>query len=384
MEVAPQGSWMVPPRPAGRVQLSLVIPTLNESHSLSTVLVAVIATLDTLLPGAYEVIVVDDNSPDGTGQVAMALQRRYPQVRGVCRQTERGLATAVLRGWQVAEGAVLGVMDGDGQHPPETLVGLWQALEPRVDLVVASRHQPGGGVRGWAGRRRVASRVAQGLGWLLLPEVVGRVSDPLSGFFLVRRPAVAGIPYFPHGYKILVELLGRGQIGSIREVGYHFQARPAGRSKVQPGHIVSYLLHLVRLRTAVGGLGRFLRFALVGAGGTLVDMGLLYLLHDPAGPGWPLALSKTIAAEVAILHNFLWHDHWTFRDRRPAGRAWWRRLLSFNLVCLGGVLLSILLLEGLVRLGGWPYLRANLATVVLVCVWNFGVNNGWTWRSVKS
>lgn len=166
----------------------------------------------------------------------------------VRRCGERGLATAVVRGWQVARGDVLAVIDGDLQHPPEVLLDLWREVERGADLAVASRHVAGGGVSDWSLRRRALSRGAQLIGLALLPGVVGRVSDPMSGYFMVRRAAIADRELSPLGYKVLLEVVGRGSIGSITEVSYVFRERTDGGSKVTFGVYVDYFRHLARLR----------------------------------------------------------------------------------------------------------------------------------------
>lgn len=165
------------------LRFSLVIPTYQESQNILELIRRLSRLLDSILPDEYELIVVDDDSPDRTWEIAQSLSLEYPQLRVMRRQQERGLSTAVIRGWQVARGEVLGVIDADLQHPPETLLKLWSEIQLGADLAVASRHIEGGGVSEWSLLRRFLSRGAQILGLIILPEVVGRVSDPMSGFF---------------------------------------------------------------------------------------------------------------------------------------------------------------------------------------------------------
>jgi len=164
------------------------------------------------------------------------------------REHERGLSTAVIRGWQTARGDVLAVIDGDLQHPPEVMTALWRAMAAGADLAVASRHVQGGGVSDWSLGRRMLSRGAQAIGLALLPGVLGRVSDPMSGYFMLRRAAIADVALSPLGYKILVEVIGRGRIERVVEVGYVFRERREGASKVTWRVYVDYLRHLGRLR----------------------------------------------------------------------------------------------------------------------------------------
>jgi dolichol-phosphate mannosyltransferase len=371
--------------------LSLIIPTYNEGQNLVPLITALVDILEPVLPNDYELIVVDDDSPDLTWRQGLALGDRVPQLRVMRRQGERGLSSAVIRGWQVAQGRVLGVIDADLQHPPEVLQELLAAIQTGADLAVASRHVEGGGVSEWSLARRVLSRGAQTLGLLILPGVVGRVSDPMSGFFMVRRQTIAGPILNPKGYKILLEVLGRGTIDTITEVGYVFQERQEGSSKVTWRQYLDYIHHLLRLR-AGGRLShlhqrfpwrRFLRFGLVGLSGVVVDMVILYLLHSTLG--FPLTRSKIVAAEIAILNNFIWNDAWTFADVSLRQRGWsarFKRFLKFNLICLGGLVLNVLVLNLIYNLifgQRWAYL-ANLIAIGLVTIWNFWLNLKLSWR----
>lgn len=374
--------------------LSLVIPTYNESNNIASIVRLLSERLDSSLAGHYELIVVDDNSPDQTWAVAQRLMGKYARLRVMRRSQEKGLSSAVIRGWQVAQGSVLGVIDADLQHPPETLTALLNSILRGADLAVASRHIEGGGVSDWSLIRRILSRGAQFLGLLILPNVVGRVSDPMSGYFLVKRSAIADYLLHPKGYKILLEVLGRGKIGPIAEVGYVFQERASGDSKVTWHQYLDYLHHLWRLR--LGGhkrhsaslrrplpLWAFVRFGIVGLSGVLVDMGLLYQGHTLLG--LPLTRSKLIAAEVAIVNNFIWNDLWTFRAVSHQQQGWSARLkrfLKFNLICLSGLVLNVLVLNLVYNwIFGqrWAYL-ANLIAIGVVTLWNFWLNYKLSWR----
>jgi dolichol-phosphate mannosyltransferase len=229
------------------IALSLVLPTFNEAQNIEPMIRAVSEILEKSQI-AYELIVVDDDSPDGTWSRALSLNPSFPKLRVMRRTGERGLATAIIRGWQASHGDVLGVIDADLQHPPEILLKLWSQIEAGVDLAVASRRAPGGGVSNWSWRRRLISRAAQSIGLLVLPGVVGRLTDPMSGYLLVRRDRLANVTLKPRGYKILIEVLGRGEIDKIAEVGYVFQERTGDQSKVTWRTYGEYLLHLGVLR----------------------------------------------------------------------------------------------------------------------------------------
>jgi dolichol-phosphate mannosyltransferase len=376
LRVLPQGAIE-----QSNIQLSLIIPTYQESQNIEILIKRLIQLLDTAIPNRYELIVIDDNSPDQTWQFALNLSLRYPQLRVMRRQSQRGLSSAVIRGWQVARGNILAVIDADLQHPPETLISLWENINAGADLAVASRHVNQGGVSDWSLTRRLLSRGAQVLGLILLPGVLGRVSDPMSGYFMVKREAIAGRTLNPKGYKILIEVLGRGHIRFITEVGYIFQERTEGASKVTLKQYIEYLQHLLTLRLALFPIRRFLQFGIVGFSGLFIDLGLFYLLREQASLG--LTRSAILSTEVAILNNFLWNDLWTFRDISRKQRGWkkrLKRLLKFNGVCLVGLILNVLLVNLLFNLLGINEYFAKLMAIAIVTAWNFWINLKLSWR----
>jgi len=372
------------PSGADPVKLSLVVPTFNEAKNVAELVRQVSAVLDARLGDSYEVIIVDDDSPDGTWRVACDLMRSYPKLRVMRRQHERGLSSAVIRGWQASRGQVLGVIDGDLQHPPDTMAKLWDEIERGADLAAASRHVAGGGVSDWSMLRRILSRGAQVLGLLVLPGVLGRLTDPMSGYFMVRRAAIGGVTLAPVGYKILIEVVGRGRVRWIGEVGYVFRERTEGESKVTWRLYLEYLLHLARLRLATLPVSRFARFAVVGLSGVLVDMGLLFVLSDPWMLGWGLTRSKLIAAELAIVNNFLWNDAWTFRDLAAGQHGLQRklqRLVKFNTICAMGLVINVVLLNVQFNYLGMNRYAANAVAIAVVTAWNFWLNLKLSWRT---
>lgn len=376
------------------ILLSLVIPTYKEHDNVENIVKILSNLLDEAIPGDYELIIVDDDSPDLTWEVAQSLIPDHPQLRVMRRQDERGLSSAVIRGWQAATGRVLGVIDGDLQHPPEILTQLLQKIEAGADLALASRHVDGGGVSSWSVVRRFLSRGAQVLGLVILPGVLGRVTDPMSGYFMVRRSAIAGVTMNPIGYKILLEVIGRGQVGEIAEAGYVFRERREGESKVTWKQYVEYIQHLIRLRVSTGRLGnirlkfnfpigRFIRFGVVGLSGVCVDMLILYLLSDPTTLAWPLTRSKIIAGEIAIFNNFLWNDAWTFADVSMNQKGWKpriKRFLKFNVVCLAGLVLNVLVLNLVFNFLIPNRYIANFIAIGVATIWNFWVNLKLSWR----
>ncbi|MFM7405975.1 MAG: glycosyltransferase [Cuspidothrix sp.] len=374
------------------ILLSLVIPTYKERDNVGNIVKILSNLLDEAIPGDYELIIVDDDSPDLTWEVARSLIPDYPQLRVMRRQDERGLSSAVIRGWQAGRGRVLGVIDGDLQHPPEVLTQLLQKIKEGADLALASRHVDGGGVSSWSVIRRFLSRGAQVLGLVILPGVLGRVSDPMSGYFMVRRSAIAGATMNPVGYKILLEVIGRGQVGEIAEAGYVFRERTEGESKVTWKQYVEYIQHLIRLRVSTGRLGkirrkvnfpigRFIRFGVVGLSGVFVDLTVFHLMRTVINLG--LTRSTMLSAEVAILNNFLWNDLWTFGDisrKQMGNRQRFKRFLKFNMVCLAGIIIQTLVVNFLFNSLGMNQYLAKLVAIAVATIWNFWVNLKLSWR----
>ncbi len=221
--------------------LSLVIPTYNESRGLESLIGRIFAALERNALSA-EVIVVDDNSPDGTGELAEELARRHP-LKVVHRSGKLGLSSAVLDGWAVAEGRVLGVMDADLSHDPEILPDMLASItEGGAEVAVGSRYIPGGGLGNWPWFRRVTSKTAVLMGRPICP-----VHDVTSGYLMFRRSVIQGVQLDPIGFKIGLEVLVRGRYRTFTEVPYTFTDRAAGKSKFGLHEIRNYLVQLIRL-----------------------------------------------------------------------------------------------------------------------------------------
>ena len=238
----------IPVESASPQKLGLVVPTFREAGNLGPLLERISNSLE-LLAIDYEVLVVDDDSRDGTESVVGEQARANPRIRLLVRTGECGLAGAVVHGWSHTDARVLGVMDADLQHPPELLPELWKVLQAGSDLAIASRYVATGSVRGWNPVRRLLSSLGLWMISTWLRPSIG-VKDPLSGFFLVRRSCLAGVVLQPQGFKILLEILVKGKIQSAAEVPFQFGRRRAGRSKANLKVGLDYLSLLWRLRRA--------------------------------------------------------------------------------------------------------------------------------------
>jgi dolichol-phosphate mannosyltransferase len=227
-----------------------VVPTYNEAANIRPFLLALKETLEPLLRDRFELLVVDDDSPDRTWEIAAGLTPSIPQLRIMRRMGKRELASAVIRGWQAARGRILGTVNADFQHPP-SLLGEMLAKIEHSDLVLASRFARAAGMSGWPLGRRLIAQFARQFGRCLVPQVFRRVSDPLSGFYLVRRGPIEGVEFHPAGFKSLIEVLARTDVNKIEECGYRIGRRERGKSKLGVRNCSRFFIHVQRLRRAV-------------------------------------------------------------------------------------------------------------------------------------
>lgn len=354
-------------------KLSIIVPTYNEVESLPFLADRIHACLCDF---DYELIIVDDNSPDGTGALAEELAKEKP-IKVIHREGKLGLASAVIDGFNHASGDVLGVIDADLQHPPEYIPELFRAIDG-ADIVIASRYVNGGGVEGWTFTREFISRGAKFAPQFLFAKVRS-VKDPLSGFFLFRKKAIEGIELNPIGYKILLEILVRGNHSEVAEVPYVFKGRERGTSTFNATEQVNYLKHLWRLIRSEHETRRFVKFCLAGGSGVLINLGLLALLTEVIGVFY--VLSAAIAIEASILNNFTWNELWTFRDRRTStSSAVGVRLAKFNSISLVGLGIQIGLLLLFTEVVGFYYIVSAMIGIITATAFNFVFNKWWTWQ----
>jgi len=365
--------------------ISIVLPTYNEARSIQEVLRRASAALGEA-GEEHELIVVDDASPDRTADLAEALASEIP-VKVLRRAGRQGLATAVVAGWSKARGDVLGVMDADLQHPPETLTRLAGALSSHnAQVAIAARSGPGGGsAEEWSWKRRLTSWGARHLAACVLPRTLAEISDSMSGMFLIRARALEGVQLEPTGYKILLEVLGKAHYCDIVEVPFLFQARTLGSSKLGTRESLQYLAHLGRLARYTGQLRTWIRYATVGFTGAVINVAVLSFLAERRA--WPVVWGLLVAIPLALLSNFFWNWLFTFRTARvpsvEARAGVLSRLGHYAKVCAVGAALnasSTLLLNW----RGVEIPLASAAGVSLGGVWNLFFNVPAIWRSWDS
>jgi len=221
------------------VKISIITPTYNEAKNIQELATRVDKTFN---GKNYELIVVDDNSPDGTGKIAEKLSKKF-KVRVLHRAGKLGLSSAVIEGFNLAKGDLICVIDSDLSHPPETIKGMIHTLENRnAEIVVASRLVEGGGTEDWPATRKLTSYIATSLARLLTT-----IKDPMSGFFMLKREVIDGVNLVPRGYKILLEILVKGKYSVSTEHPFIFRDRTAGSSKLNFRTELEYLTQLLHL-----------------------------------------------------------------------------------------------------------------------------------------
>ncbi|MEV3989425.1 glycosyltransferase family 2 protein [Streptomyces sp. NPDC049837] len=317
--------------------VTVVIPTFNESANVRELLRRVAASVPDRLP--CEIVFVDDSTDDTPAVIADAARDCAFPVSVIHRDTpDGGLGGAVVEGIKAATADWVVVMDADLQHPPALVPDLVATGEKEnADLVVASRYLPGGSRAGLAGGYRVA--VSRGATWLakgLFPRALGGISDPMSGFFAIRRSAVTADALKPLGYKILLELAVRCRPARVAEVPFVFEERFAGESKSTAREGLRFLRHLVELRTA-SPLARMVAFGLIGLTGFVPNLAALYVL---TGAGVHYLPAEILANQLGVAWNFLLIEVLLFRDRRHH-RHWADRVGRFALLANADLVLRI-------------------------------------------
>ncbi|MFN7811615.1 MAG: glycosyltransferase [Planctomycetia bacterium] len=368
--------------PPTEPDLSIVVPTYREALNLPFLLEGI---RDALAGAgiAYEVIVVDDDSPDDTAAVCAKLTAAGHPLRLIVRTGERGLSSAVLRGFAAAAGRCLACMDADLSHPPQTLVPLHRAVADGIaDVAIGSRYVAGGGTDAtWGLFRWLNSRVAT----LLAAPLIPALKDPMAGYFVVRRDVLARCDELnPVGYKILLEILCKSRATRVVEVPISFRDRVRGESKLSFAEQLRYLRHLGRLyRYRYPGLVQFGRFALVGGSGMAVDLGVVHLVHYILRQ--PFAVQRVAGIGAALVWNFLGNRRWTFADARQESA--WGQFMKFVAACSLGACVnwgvSLACFHGV-----WPFtgrvLRSALAGVLAGTAFNFILCRWWAFRQATT
>ncbi len=356
--------------------LSVIVPTFNEAQNVAELVNRLERALDGI---SWEAIIVDDNSPDGTSAVAKAIAAKNPRIRCLRRLGRRGLAGACLDGMLSSSAPYVAVIDGDLQHDESLLPRMLKRLtDGEADLVVGSRYIAGTVDDGFDSSRSAYSRTATGLAKKLLGT---SLSDPMSGFFMVRRECVEQVAdrLSPIGFKILLDLVLTAQ-GNLRvvEEPYTFRLRHAGESKFDLRIGLEFIGLLLAKLT--GGIvdTRFLLFTLVGATGLAVNLAALKI--GLATFALPFSVAQSAATFAALVSNFLLNNATTYRDRRLRGFSLVTGFVGFCAIGAAGAISNV-------GLATWLYSEhsvwwvAGAAGSIMGALWNYLMSSQFVWRT---
>lgn len=361
------------------MQLSVIVPTFNEKDNVGPL----IQRLEAVLDGTdWEVIFVDDDSPDGTANRVREAAQINSRVRCVQRLRRRGLSSACIEGMLSSSADFFAVIDGDLQHDENLLPRMLEVFRnSEIDVVIGSRYMAGGGVGSWDKSRVRISRIASWLAQFVLPP---GITDPMSGFFMIRRSAfesalrnLSGI-----GFKILVDLFASSPRKlKFQELPYEFRTRQRGESKLGGQAVIDFIMLI--LGKKIGPLipVRFVSFALVGASGVLVHLGVFYGAFQYVN--LMFTQSNILAALAAMASNFTFNNLTTYRDRRLRGWAWIRGLALFTMACSVGAVANVGVAHYLFETERNPWLPSVLAGIVVGTVWNYATTNLYVWRESR-
>lgn len=359
-----------------RLRLSVVVPTFNESQNVPELLGRLEATIGIT---GWEIIFVDDDSPDGTADVVRSIAQNDPRVRCLQRIGRRGLSSACIEGMLAAAAPTIAVMDADLQHD-ETILSkmLIEVEQGGADIAIGTRYSEGGSTGDWNESRWVMSRLATTASRLILKQPV---SDPMSGFFMLRRKVLDSTVHSLSGlgFKILLDILATAkQPLRVAEVPYCFRDRFTGESKLDEMVIWEYGMLLADKTLGRFVPVRFLTFSIIGGLGVFVHMVVLSCMLKELNFGF--APAQSVASGSAMIFNFAVNNVLTYRDRRLAGWAWLRGLVSFMLACSIGAIANVGIATYLFT-NRTQWMLAAFAGVLVGAVWNYAVSQVYTWRT---
>ncbi len=361
--------------PSAPAELSIVVPTFNERQTVDELvrrLAAVLTGID------WEVLFVDDDSPDGTSEYVRNLAQRDARVRIVQRLGRRGLASACIEGMLASSAPYLAVMDGDLQHDEALLPQMLERLKADgLDIVVGSRYAPGGGASGLNPQRQTLSRIATELSRRFIPP---DLHDPMSGYFMLRREVftetVRRLSGF--GFKILLDIFASAPRPlKFVELPFEFRDRSAGESKMDNQVAWDYLMLLADKLFGRYIPVRFMSFIFVGGTGLAVHMLVLTLLIEMLAT--PFIWAQSTATFVAMTSNFTLNNIITYRDLQLHGWDWIRGWVVFCLACSIGAIANVGIANYVLSIGtGWAI--AGMAGVLVGVVWNYVITRAYTWK----
>lgn len=353
------------------MKISLIIPTYNEKENIKELLAQVMGEFYRhKIDG--EIIVVDDNSPDGTGDIVEGLKTQYSNLKIVHRAGKLGLSSAVIEGFNIADGDIICVMDADLSHPVDKMIDMYDAIKNGADFVVGSRYIDGGDIKGWNLYRKILSK-----GATILARIFTEVRDPMSGFFMFKKELIINKDINPKGFKILLELLVKLDCKNIVEIPIVFINRTVGESKAGTKEIVYYLQNLIKyLPYKKRVTFEFIKFACVGLVGTFINVSILYYLTDYYRVYY--MLSAFIAFVVAVTFNYIFNKIWTFKEKIDYKLI--SKYFNFLVVSLMALFVNLIFLYIFTEFFKVYYLFSQVIAIGLSLIINFIGNKIWTFR----
>ncbi|MCX6006918.1 MAG: glycosyltransferase family 2 protein [Chloroflexi bacterium] len=361
----------------------IVIPTYNESENIQD-MIKIIRSIDC----DYHIIVVDDNSPDGTAAVVQEMQKSSAFIHMVKRPGKLGIGSAICDGIKTALSSAdcqyIVTLDADFSHNPADIPILLEVAE-NADMVQGSRYMEGGKITGWTWRRKFISRTANCLYRYLLNIPQHEIT---TSFRVYSRKCAECITQYVntdrYEYGLATALVIRDNGFKVKEVPIEFVDRTRGKSKLKVSDIVyslRYLAYIFILRLSRNlGIQRFIRFCIVGTTGIIINQGLLWVLTDKLGIYY--LYSALISIEGSILSNFVFNDLWTFRDKRRISSPVFIRLLKYNLLCAVGSSFNYAILWFFTDILHFYYLLSNLFGIAAALAWNYTISLNWAWVSL--
>jgi dolichol-phosphate mannosyltransferase len=365
-----------------RIDLAVVVPTYNERGNISELIARIETALQSL---SWELIFVDDDSPDDTAELIADFARHDQRIRLIHRVGRRGLSSACIEGILATTSNYVAVMDADMQHDESVLPQMLSTLrQDSLDLVVGTRNAEGGSMGQFSRHRVLLSRLGQKVSNTVCQC---QISDPMSGFFLFNRSFFLEVVRNLNagGFKILVDMLASSERPvRFAEVGYTFRARTCGESKLDINTAVEYLfLVLDKLTDKLTGRAlplRFAAFGLVGATGFATHLLCLSLLMF--GFHWHFLAAQIAATYIAMTENFFLNNLVTWRDRSLRGIRLFSGMASFWLACSFGAWANVIFARSLLQSGAKWY-WAGIAGIILSSVWNYSISNLFTWSKPR-
>jgi dolichol-phosphate mannosyltransferase len=357
-------------------ELSVIIPTYNEVENITLIVDAIRKVLDSI--ASYEIIIVDDNSKDKTWELAEQIAIKYINVSCFRRISAKGLSSAVVDGFMISHGKYLAVIDADLQHDETIIPTMLEHCRNGANLVVGSRYCKDGSTGKWSFFRKSVSRVATRFSQYVINN---DLSDPMSGFFMIRKENFLGVvnKLNAKGYKILLEIMSQldNKNLNILEVPYEFKNRVHGESKLSP-EVAMQLIDFIYLKVFGEYIPiDYIKFISVGVIGSALHFTVLYIMHITLG--YVYNASLLIAIEMTIIMNYFINNLWTFRQITHQGHAIIIGLIKFNILSgIGGVVsyyLSISLYES-----GMNWVLSSVVGAIVASLWNYNLNRIMTWQ----